>query len=158
MKKTNAIRELEINKIKHSVREYEVDEDNLDALTVALKTNEDVTRVFKTLVLLNEKKEMLVACVPGIEKIDLKKLAKLSDSKKVEMLAMKDLLPMTGYLRGGCSPVGIKKRHRTFIHQSVFDNEKILISGGLRGIQIEIDPKLLVDYLKMTVGDIIESI
>lgn len=158
MKKTNAIRELEINKIKHSVREYEVDEDNLDALTVALKTNEDVTRVFKTLVLLNEKKEMLVACVPGIEKIDLKKLAKLSDSKKVEMLAMKDLLPMTGYLRGGCSPVGIKKRHRTFIHQSVFDNEKILVSGGLRGIQIEIDPKLLVDYLKMTVGDIIESI
>lgn len=158
MKKTNAIRELEQNKIEHIIREYEVDEDNLDALSVAIKTNEDVTRVFKTLVLLNEKKEMLVACIPGIEKIDLKKLAKISNSKKVEMLAMKDLLPMTGYVRGGCSPVGIKKKHRTFIHNSVFDNEKILVSGGLRGIQIEIKPKLLVDYLEMVVEDIIESI
>lgn len=156
MKKTNAIRELELNKIEHKIREYEVDENNLDALSVALKTNEDVSRVFKTLVLLNEKKEMLVACIPGIEKIDLKKLAKLSDSKKVEMIAMKELLPMTGYIRGGCSPVGIKKRHRTFIHESVFDNEKILVSGGQRGIQIEIAPKLLVDYLQMIVGDIIE--
>lgn len=158
MKKTNAIRELEQNKIEHIIREYEVDEDNLDALSVAIKTNEDVTRVFKTLVLLNEKKEMLVACIPGIEKIDLKKLAKISNSKKVEMLAMKDLLSMTGYVRGGCSPVGIKKKHRTFIHNSVFDNEKILVSGGLRGIQIEIKPKLLVDYLEMVVEDIIESI
>lgn len=156
MKKTNAIRELEANKIEHIVREYEVDENNLDALSVAIKTNEDVTRVFKTLVLLNEKKEMLIACVPGIEKIDLKKLAKLSGNKKVEMLPMKDLFSMTGYLRGGCSPVGIKKKHSTFIHESVFDNKKILISGGLRGIQIEIDPKLLVDYLKMRVGDIVE--
>nr|WP_241634677.1 Cys-tRNA(Pro) deacylase [Fusobacterium gastrosuis] len=158
MKKTNAIRELEQNKIEHIIREYEVDENNLDALSVAIKTNEDVTRVFKTLVLLNEKKEMLVACIPGIEKIDLKKLAKVSNSKKVEMLAMKDLLPMTGYIRGGCSPVGIKKKHRAFIHNSVFDNEKILISGGLRGVQIEIKPKLLVEYLGMIVGDIIESI
>lgn len=156
MKKTNAIRELEQNKIEHTVREYEVDENNLDALSVAIKTNEDVTRVFKTLVLLNEKKEMVVACIPGIEKIDLKKLAKLSKSKKVEMLAMKDLLSYTGYLRGGCSPVGIKKKHKTFIHESVYDNKKILISGGLRGLQIEIEPKDLIDYLQIVVGDIVE--
>lgn len=156
MKKTNAIRELEQNKIKHIIREYEVDENNLDALSVAIKTNEDVTRVFKTLVLLNEKKEMIVACIPGIEKIDLKKLAKLSESKKVEMLAMKDLFSYTGYIRGGCSPVGIKKKHRTFIHESVYDNEKILISGGLRGLQIEINPKFLIEYLQMVVGDIVE--
>ncbi|WP_022820315.1 Cys-tRNA(Pro) deacylase [Fusobacterium russii] len=156
MKKTNAIRELEMNKIRHVVREYEVDEDNLDALSVAIKTNEDVTKVFKTLVLLNEKKEMIVACIPGIEKVDLKKLAKLSGSKKVEMLAMKDLFSYTGYLRGGCSPVGIKKKHKTFIHESAYDNEKILISGGLRGLQIEIEPKLLIDYLKIIVGDIVE--
>lgn len=158
MKKTNAIRELEQNKIDHIIREYEVDENNLDALSVAIKTNEDVTRVFKTLILLNEKKEMIVACIPGIEKIDLKKLAKISNSKKVEMLPMKDLFSMTGYIRGGCSPVGIKKKHRTFIHSSVFDNEKILVSGGLRGIQIEIKPRLLVEYLEVTVGDIIETI
>lgn len=156
MKKTNAIRELEQNKIKHIIREYEVDENNLDALSVAIKTNEDVTRVFKTLVLLNEKKEMIIACIPGIEKIDLKKLAKLSESKKVEMLAMKDLFSYTGYIRGGCSPVGIKKKHRTFIHESVYDNEKILISGGLRGLQIEINPKFLIEYLQMVVGDIVE--
>lgn len=158
MKKTNAIRELEANKIEHIVREYEVDEDNLDALSVALKTNEDVTRVFKTLVLLNEKKELLVACVPGIEKIDLKKLAKVSGSKKVEMLPLKDLQATTGYVRGGCSPIAIKKRHTTYIHKSVFDNDKILVSGGLRGLQIEIEPKKLVDYLKMVVEDIIEDI
>ena len=108
MKKTNAIRELETHKIEHIVREYEVDEDHLDALSVAIKTNEDITRIFKTLVLLNEKKEMIVACIPGLEKLDLKKLAKISGSKKVEMLPMKDLFSMTGYLRGGCSPIAIK--------------------------------------------------
>lgn len=72
------------------------------------------------------------------------------------MLAMKDLFNMTGYLRGGCSPIGIKRKHKSFIHQSVFDNEKILVSGGLRGLQIEIAPKQLIDYLGMIVGDIIE--
>ncbi|MBQ3437248.1 MAG: Cys-tRNA(Pro) deacylase [Fusobacterium sp.] len=156
MKKTNAIRELELNEIEHTVREYEVDENNLDALSVAIKTNEDVTKVFKTLVLLNEKKEMLVACIPAIEKIDLKKLAKLSGNKKIEMLPMKDLLATTGYLRGGCSPIGIKRKHSTYIHESALDNEKILISGGLRGIQIEIEPRSLINYLKIKTGDIIE--
>ena len=158
MKKTNAIRELEINKIEHEVREYEVDENHLDAVSVALKTNEDITRVFKTLVLLNEKREMVVACIPGMEKLDLRKLAKLSNHKKLEMLAMKDLLSMTGYVRGGCSPIGIKKRHITFIHESALDNKTILVSGGLRGLQIEIEPQKLIDYLKMVVGDIIEDV
>ena len=158
MKKTNAIRELEINKIEHEVREYEVDENHLDAVSVALKTNEDITRVFKTLVLLNEKREMVVACIPGMEKLDLRKLAKLSNRKKLEMLAMKDLLSMTGYVRGGCSPIGIKKRHTTFIHESALDNKTILVSGGLRGLQIEIEPQKLIDYLKMVVGDIIEDV
>ena len=153
MKKTNAIRELEINKIEHIVREYEVDEEHLDAVSVALKTNEDITRVFKTLVLLNEKREMVVACIPGMEK-----LAKLSGHKKLEMLPMKDLFSMTGYIRGGCSPIGIKKRHSIFIHKSALDNKKILISGGLRGLQIDIEPQKLIDYLKMVVGDIIEDV
>ncbi len=158
MKKTNAIRELEIQKIKHKVYQYEVDEKHLDAISVAVKTNEDITRIFKTLVLVNEKKEMIVACISGIDKIDLKKLAKLSESKKVEMILMKDLLSMTGYIRGGCSPVGIKKKHKSFIDKSALKNEKILISGGQRGIQIEIVPKFLIEYLGMTVGDIVENI
>lgn len=158
MKKTNAIRELEQHKIEYSLREYEVDENNLDAVSVALKIGEDVTRVFKTLVLLNEKKEMLVACIPGIEKIDLKKLAKLSGNKKVEMLAMKDLFVMTGYIRGGCSPIGIKKKHKSFIHSSALENKKIIVSAGLRGMQIEVKPDTLINYLKMTVGDIVEVV
>lgn len=157
MKKTNAIRELELNKIKFDIREYEVDENNLDAVSVALKTNEDISRVFKTLILLNEKKELIVACIPGLEKIDLKKLAKISNSKKVEMLAMKDLFKTTGYLRGGCSPIGIKRKHLSFIDRNVLDKNKILVSGGLRGLQIEIEPQLLISYLKMEVADIIED-
>lgn len=158
MKKTNAIRELEIHKIEHSTKEYEVDENNLDAVSVALKVGEDITRVFKTLVLLNDKKEMVVACIPGMEKLDLKKLAKLSGNKKLEMLPMKDLLSYTGYVRGGCSPIGIKKKHTAFIHESALENKTIFVSGGMRGIQIEIEPQKLIDYLKLTVGDIIEDI
>ena len=158
MKKTNAIRELEIHKIEHSTKEYEVDENNLDAVSVALKVGEDITRVFKTLVLLNDKKEMVVACIPGMEKLDLKKLAKLSGNKKLEMLPMKDLLAYTGYVRGGCSPIGIKKKHTAFIHESALKKKTICVSGGMRGIQIEIEPQKLIDYLKLTVGDIIEDI
>lgn len=158
MKKTNAIRELEIHKIEHSTKEYEVDENNLDAVSVALKVGEDITRVFKTLVLLNDKKEMVVVCIPGMEKLDLKKLAKLSGNKKLEMLPMKDLLAYTGYVRGGCSPIGIKKKHTAFIHESALENKTIFVSGGMRGIQIEIEPQKLIDYLKLTVGDIIEDI
>ena len=158
MKKTNAIRELEINKIEHIVREYEVDEEHLDAVSVALKTNEDVTRVFKTLVLLNEKREMVVACIPGMEKLDLKKLAKLSGHKKLEMLPMKDLFSMTGYVRGGCSPIGIKKKHSIFIHETALGNKTILVSGGLRGLQIEIEPQKLINYLRIVVGNIIEDV
>ena len=158
MKKTNAIRELEIHKIEHSTKEYEVDENNLDAVSVALKVGEDITRVFKTLVLLNDKKEMVVACIPGMEKLDLKKLAKLSGNKKLEMLPMKDLLAYTGYVRGGCSPIGIKKKHIAFIHESALENKTIFVSGGMRGIQIEIEPQKLIDYLKLTVGNIIEDI
>ena len=158
MKKTNAIRELEIHKIEHLTKEYEVDENNLDAVSIALKVGEDITRVFKTLVLWNDKKEMVVACIPGMEKLDLKKLAKLSGNKKLEMLAMKDLLAYTGYVRGGCSPIGIKKKHTAFIHESALENKTIFVSGGMRGIQIEIEPQKLIDYLKLTVGDIIEDI
>lgn len=98
---------------------------------------------------------MIVACIPGADSIDLKKLAKLAGVKKVEMLELKELFNMTGYIRGGCSPIGIKKRHQSFIHQSAMSKEQIMISAGMRGLQIIIDPKDLVEYLNMTVGDII---
>lgn len=155
MKKTNAMRELEKQKIKYDFKEYEVDENDLSAIAVSIKTGEDITKIFKTLVLLTEKKEMLVACIPGADSVDLKKLAKVAGAKKVEMLELKELFNMTGYIRGGCSPIGIKKRHQTFIHESALNKDYIMISAGVRGMQIIIDPKELIKYLNMTVGDII---
>ena len=138
MKKTNAMRELDKNKIKYEFKEYEVDENDLSAIAVSLKTGEDITKIFKTLVLL----------------IDLKKLAKIAGAKKVEMLELKELFNMTGYIRGGCSPIGIKKRHQSFIHQSALTKDYIMISAGVRGLQIIIEPQNLINYLKMEVGDI----
>lgn len=155
MKKTNAVRELDQHKIKYSLREYKVDENDLSAIHVALETGLELERVFKTLTLLNEKKEFLVVCIPGGDNIDLKKLAKTAGCKKVEMLPLKELTKYTGYIRGGCSPVGIRKKHESFIHSSALDFDSILISGGMRGLQIEINPKNLIEYLKMKVGDII---
>lgn len=155
MKKTNAMRELDKQKIKYDFKEYEVDENDLSAIAVSIKTGEDITKIFKTLVLLTEKKEMLVACIPGADSLDLKKLAKVAGAKKVEMLELKELFNMTGYIRGGCSPIGIKKRHQTFIHESALNKDYIMISAGVRGMQIIIDPKELIKYLNMTVGDII---
>lgn len=155
MKKTNAMRELDKQKIKYEFLEYEVDESDLSAIAVSLKTGQDITKIFKTLVLLNEKREMLVACIPGADNIDLKKLAKLAGAKKVEMLELKELFNMTGYIRGGCSPIGIKKRHQTFIHQSAITKDSIMISAGVRGIQLILNPNDLIKYLNMIVGDII---
>ena len=155
MKKTNAMRELDKQKIKYDFKEYEVDENDLSAIAVSIKTGEDITKIFKTLVLLTEKKEMLVACIPGADSVDLKKLAKVAGAKKVEMLELKELFNMTGYIRGGCSPIGIKKRHQTFIHESALNKDFIMISAGVRGMQIIIDPRELIKYLNMTVGDII---
>lgn len=155
MKKTNAMRELDKAGIDYQYYEYEVDEEHLGAIDVALKTRQDISRVFKTLVLVNEKKEMIVTCIPGSDTIDLKKLAKVSSSKKVEMIEMKQLLPMTGYMRGGCSPIGIKKKHRSFLHHSALKEERILISAGIRGLQIEIAVEDLISYVQMEVEDIV---
>lgn len=155
IKKTNAVRELEQHKIPYTTKEYKVDENDLSAIHVALVTNTDLERIFKTLSLLNEKNELIIACIPGGDNIDLKKLAKTAGCKKVEMLPLKELTKYTGYIRGGCSPVGIRKKHESFIHSSALNFDSILISGGMRGLQIEINPKNLIEYLKMKVGDII---
>lgn len=155
MKKTNAMRELDKSKIEYSYKEYEVDENDLGAIAVSMKTGQDITKIFKTLVLLTDKNDMIVACIPGADNIDLKKLAKVAGAKKVEMLEMKKLLPMTGYIRGGCSPIGIKKRHRTFIHESALTKDEIMISAGIRGLQIVIKPEDLIKHVDMEVADII---
>lgn len=155
LKKTNAIRELEKHNISHEIFTYTVDENNLDAVSVAIKIGADIAHVFKTLALLNEKKELIIACIPGSDELDLKKLAKLSNSKKIEMLNVKDLMTNTGYIRGGCSPIAIKKKHLSFIDNSALEKEYIIISGGQRGIQIKISPLDLIKYLNMKSGNII---
>lgn len=139
MKKTNAVRLLESGNIDFQVFEYEYSEDELDAVSVARKIGANPEQVFKTLVCTNGN-EYFTFIIPGNYELDLKKAAKSSGSKKIEMIKVKELQPLTGYIRGGCSPIGMKKQFPAFIDESaqLFDN--IYVSAGLRGMQIFINP------------------
>ncbi|MGL4533895.1 MAG: Cys-tRNA(Pro) deacylase [Fusobacteriaceae bacterium] len=154
MKKNNVVRELEKAKLAFKTFNYEVDEQDLSAITLSLKTNIFIGQIFKTLILFTEKKELIVACIQGDGELDLKKLAKVVRCKKIEMLGVKDLFENTGYIRGGCSPIGIKKRHKTFIDTTALNFEKIYLSAGVRGMQIELNPKDLIKYLGIEVCDL----
>lgn len=149
--KTNAVRLLEQAKINYRLVTYEVDESNLAATHVAEQLGEDVAQVFKTLVLKGDKNGHLVCVIPGDKELNLKVAAKVSGNKSVEMIAMKELLPTTGYIRGACSPIGMKKPFATFIDSSCMDFDVIYISAGVRGMQIEIDPRDLVPFVKAEV-------
>jgi Cys-tRNA(Pro)/Cys-tRNA(Cys) deacylase len=140
MSKTNAVRILESNKIKHEVIEYVFSADEIDAVSVAKKINAVPETVFKTLVASGDKTGTCVFCVPGNYELDLKKGAAASGNKKIEMIKMKDLHPLTGYIRGGCSPIGMKKQFPTFIDESALIFEKIYVSAGKKGIQVRISP------------------
>jgi Cys-tRNA(Pro)/Cys-tRNA(Cys) deacylase len=148
VKKTNAMRLLDAKKLKYETMEYPVDESDLSAVSVAAKTGQDIRRIFKTLVLTGDKTGHIVACIPGERELDLKTMAKVSKNKKVDMIPMKDLQNITGYIRGGCSPLGMKKSYPTYIDESALNFPTILISGGKRGIQIEIEPENLRKVLK----------
>ncbi|WP_319370727.1 Cys-tRNA(Pro) deacylase [uncultured Ilyobacter sp.] len=147
MKKTNAMRLLDAKKYKYKIEEYPVDENDLSAVSAAAKTGQDIRRIFKTLVLIGDKTGYLVACTPGERELDLKSLAKVSQNKKVEMIPMKDLEKITGYIRGGCSPLGMKKNYPTYIDESAKEFPSILISGGKRGLQIELEAENLAEML-----------
>ncbi|MGL6132106.1 MAG: Cys-tRNA(Pro) deacylase [Fusobacteriaceae bacterium] len=151
MKKNNVVRELEKEKIDFKTLNYEFDENDLSAISLSCKTGIFIGQIFKTLILFTDKKELIVACIQGDGELDLKNLAKLSGCKKVEMVGVKELFENTGYIRGGCSPIGIKKRHRTFIDKSAENFENIYVSAGVRGTQIEINPHTLIKYLGMEV-------
>lgn len=140
MAKTNAIRLLESKGIEHSFVEYESSEDEIDALSVARKINADPEMVFKTLVTVNEKNEHLVFVLPGPFELNMKKAAAVSGSKKIELIKVKDLLSLTGYIRGGCSPIGMKKLFPTFIDETAQLFDKIYCSAGARGMQLNIAP------------------
>lgn len=154
MKKTNAVRLLDQHNIAYELVEYPVDETDLSASTVANKLGQNVNQIFKTLVLRGDKTGLFVCVVPGNEEVNLKKAAKLSGNKKAEMILMKELLPLTGYIRGGCTPIGMKKPYPNFIHESCLSFDSIYISAGQRGMQIKLKPKDLIIFSKMTVGNL----
>ena len=152
--KTNAARLLDRAKIEYSLIPYEVDENDLAAPHVAESLGEDIRTVFKTLVLSGDRNGYLVCVVPGNHEVDLKAAAKVSGNKWVEMIPMKDLLATTGYIRGGCTPIGMKKLFPTFIHASCLEHQHIYISAGVRGLQIRIAPTDLINYTSATVAKI----
>jgi Cys-tRNA(Pro)/Cys-tRNA(Cys) deacylase len=152
--KTNAARLLDKAGIAYNVIPYEFDENDLAAQHVADSLGQDIAQVFKTLVLHGDKTGYIVCVIPGNMEVDLKALAKVSGNKKVEMIPMKDLLQVTGYIRGGCSPIGMKKRFPTYFHSTATDHSKIYVSAGVRGLQIEIDPKDLIRFVQGTVSEV----
>ena len=147
--KTNAIRMVEQKKIPYTEHEYEWDESHLSASSVAEQLPESQSRIFKTLVAVGNVTGPLVAVIPGEAELNLKKLAKVSGNKKVEMLHLKDLEATTGYIRGGCSPIGMKKQFPTYFDQIAESYEQIIVSAGRRGLQMELAPQ---DICALTSG------
>ena len=157
MKKTNAARILDRTKIDYELIAYSVDETDLSAKTLALKLGQNIEQIFKTLILRGNESGVFVAVIPGHTEVHLKKAAKASANKKAEMVTMKELLPLTGYIRGGCSPLGLKKPYPIFIHQSCLQHNFIYISAGKRGLQIKLNPNDLIKVTHAVVSDLIEE-
>lgn len=150
--KTNAARLLDRAKIGYELIAYEVDENDLGAVHVAQQLNQPVEQVFKTLVLKGDKSGYFVCIIPGAEELDLKKAAKISGNKSCDMIPMKELLPITGYIRGACSPLGMKKHFATYIHESCKEFDRIYVSAGKRGLQLYLNPQELIAEVRATVG------
>ena len=145
--KTNAARLLDAAGISYELVPYSWTEEDLSAQHVAAELGEDIDQVFKTLVLRGDRNGCFVCVIPGDFEVDLKVAARISGNKSCEMLHLKELLPTTGYIRGGCSPIGMKKPLPTFIHESCLLYDFIYISAGVRGLQIKIGPQDLIDYV-----------
>lgn len=156
IEKTNAARLLDRAKIDYRLVPYEFDPDDLAAEHVAEALGEDINRVFKTLVLEGERAGHFVCVVPGNAEVDLKKAAKAAGAKKADLIPMKKLLPLTGYIRGGCTSIGMKKQFPTFFHSTALDFDTIYVSAGQRGLQLEIDPRKLIEYVGAEVVDLIK--
>ncbi|MFA5206396.1 MAG: Cys-tRNA(Pro) deacylase [Lentisphaeria bacterium] len=153
--KTNAARLLDQAGIAYDLVPYEVDENDLSAAHVAARLGQPVECVFKTLVLKGDKTGHFVCIIPGAAELDLKKAAKVSGNKSCAMILMKDLLPVTGYIRGACSPVGMKKHFPTFIHETCRQFAKIYVSAGQRGLQLHLDPNDLIREARATVAALV---
>ena len=145
--KTNAARLLDAAGISYELIPYEVDEEHLDAGHVAASLGEDVETVFKTLVLRGDRTGLFVCVIPGNFEVDLRVAARISGNKKAEMIHVRELLPLTGYIRGGCSPIGMRKPLPTFVHESALLYEHIFVSAGVRGLQLRISPGDLIGFI-----------
>lgn len=157
MKKTNAVRILDRLKIKYDLVEYDVDPDDLSASHLAETAGLPLEQVYKTLVLQGDRNGIFVCVIPGGREIDLKKAAAVSSNKKAVMIKMKELEPLTGYIRGGCSPLGMKKNYPIFVDISAFLNSFIYISAGMRGLQIKINPDDLMSAVNAAKADLTED-
>lgn len=146
--KTNAARLLDLHKITYDLIPYEVDENDLSAIHVAETLGENINQVFKTLVLEGDKNGYFVCLIPGNEEINLKQIALLSGNKKCDLIPMKNLIGLTGYIRGACSPIGMKKLFPTYIEESCLNFDSIYISAGQRGLQIQLNAQDLIKLLQ----------
>lgn len=155
MNKTNAMRLLDAAGIPYEAKEYQYDENDLAGIHIAESLGLDPDTVFKTLVARGDKTPFVVFCIPCAYELDLKKCARVSGNKRVELLAVKELLGVTGYIRGGCSPIGMKKAFPTFIDESALLNERITVSAGVRGCQLFLQPEPLIRFVGATVCDLL---
>ena len=157
VEKTNAARLLDRAKIAYELVPYRVDEEHLAATHVAEELGEDIGSVFKTLVLRGDRTGYFVCVVPADHEVDLKAAARVSGNKKADLIPMKELLPVTGYIRGGCSPIGMKRAFPSYIHSSCLGLSEIYVSAGVRGLQIRIAPDALIAFTRAETADLIRK-
>ncbi len=150
--KTNAARILDKSKTSYELKEYTADESDLSAINVAQKVGLPIEQVYKTLVARGDKTGVIIACIQGDHELHLKGLASLSGNKKVELVSLKEVQPLTGYIRGGVSPIGMKKHYPVFIDADIKSHDKIAVSAGLRGLQIFLSPIDLISVTKAQLG------
>lgn len=155
--KTNALRILDKQKIEYEIHTYEWSEGTSSGLGVAEKLPELADRIFKTIVLKGKTKNLHVCVIPGVAHLDLKKVAKACGEKNIELLPLSELEKNTGYIRGGCSPVGMKKKYDTFFDESALKFEKIIVSAGKRGLQMEVDTHKLIEVTNGKVADLLSE-
>ncbi|MEG2869735.1 MAG: Cys-tRNA(Pro) deacylase [Paraclostridium sp.] len=153
--KTNAMRILDSKKVKYNIFSYDISDDHVDGISVANKIGKDVNEVYKTLVTHGTSKNIYVYVIPVHENLDLKKAAKVADEKKIEMIHVSDINKLTGYIRGGCSPIGMKKLYKTFINKTAENLDDIIVSAGKIGYQVEISPVDLQKIINCEFEDII---
>lgn len=154
--KTNAIRLLDKAKIAYQLVSYEVDENDLSATHVATLLGEKCEAVFKTLVLRGDRTGIFVCVIPADKEVDLKKVARVSGNKSCALTQIKELLALTGYIRGGCSPIGMKKAYPSFIDSACQNSDRIYISAGCRGLQVQLSPADLIAFVPLSVADLTE--